>query len=356
MMEDLFLGKERLSLIHPRVKLVAKTQGYHDRQGLKLNPPCDFCEDLLNERGEEGTHWNCYPHSTDILVKCSGESWVCESQNSIINFKKVTWNKNELMTKQTHNEILKSIIRNNEVKNAMYIIEHFNMYLVNEQLHTLKATQVAVSIIYPHFIKFHTKADVLPVPLPGKEFADEWVKPHKSEECDDEYFTAVRFSNMILSKEDMVNMHGMKEIQNKLNKLRIHELNSVKEKDLLNLINTITLTIGPCNNCLWENKTLSKKMKISCTGIEELCRLKNEFFHERPQEMMTNAEAAFLLADCNIMNKYADLLNVIFNVRFVERVVELKALIDAQILCMHPHLSPVIGWYNMFILRYYHPM
>ena len=97
-------------------------------------------------------------------------------------------------------------------------------------------------------------------------------------------------------------------------------------------------------------------MKISCTGVEELYRLKHDFFHEWPEEMMSYGEATFLLADCNMMDKYANLLNMIFNVRFVERVVELKALIDAQILCMHPHLSPVIGWYNMFILRYYNPL
>ena len=78
MFADHFLGKERLSLIHPRVKLVAKTLGYHDKQGLKLNPLCIFCKDLLNERGE-GVHWDAYPHSTDILVKCSSEGWVCES-------------------------------------------------------------------------------------------------------------------------------------------------------------------------------------------------------------------------------------------------------------------------------------
>ena len=110
MFVDHFLGKERLSLIHPRVKLVAKALGYHDKQGLKLNPLCIFFEDLLNERGE-GIHWDAYPHSTDILVKCSRESWVCESQNSIMNFKRITWNKSELMTKETYNQILKSIIR-----------------------------------------------------------------------------------------------------------------------------------------------------------------------------------------------------------------------------------------------------
>ena len=61
------------------------------------------------------------------------------------------------MTKETYNQILKSIIRNNEVKDAMHIIEHFNMHLVSEQPHMLKATQVAESIIYGHFIQYKTK-------------------------------------------------------------------------------------------------------------------------------------------------------------------------------------------------------
>ena len=148
----------------------------------------------------------------------------------------------------------------------------------------------------------------------------------------------------------------IKDIQNELNKLRIHELNSIEEEDLLSFMDTVALTTDPCKSHVWEKKICLKKTKIYHTGIEELCRLKNEFFHEWPEEMMSHGEAAFLLADCNTMDKYADLLNMIFNVQFAERVAELKGLIDAQILCMHLHLSPVIGWYHMFIFRYYNPM
>ena len=90
------------------------------------------------------------------------------------------------MTKETYNQILKSIIRNNEVKDAMHIIEHFNMHLVNEQLHMLKATQIAESNIYGHFIQYKTKTSAIPVPPQGKEFVDKWVKPHELPECDDD--------------------------------------------------------------------------------------------------------------------------------------------------------------------------
>ena len=61
------LEKQRLSLIHLRVRLIAKTQGYHDKQGLKIYPLCEFCEYNLNEK--DRLQWDCYPHSTDILIK-----------------------------------------------------------------------------------------------------------------------------------------------------------------------------------------------------------------------------------------------------------------------------------------------
>ena len=77
------LGKQRLSLIHPRVKHIAKTQGYHEKQGLKIYPLCEFCEYNLNEK--DGLQWDCFPHSTDILIKCSSVTSVCESRSPIIN-------------------------------------------------------------------------------------------------------------------------------------------------------------------------------------------------------------------------------------------------------------------------------
>ena len=49
------------------------------------------------------------------------------------------------------------------------------------------------------------------------------------------------------------------------------------------------------------------------------------------------------------------LLNIIFSVKFIERAVKLKVLIDDQIFQLHPTLSKVINWYNMLILRYYNP-
>ena len=83
------------------------------------------------------------------------------------------------MTKHKYNEILLKIIRNNDPRDAMYIIEHFNMDLVNNHQHMLKATHVGECKIYPYLIPFTLKKKAFPVPPPGKEEDDRWVGPYK---------------------------------------------------------------------------------------------------------------------------------------------------------------------------------
>ena len=73
-------------------------------------------------------------------------------------------------------------------------------------------------------------------------------------------------------------------------------------------------------------------------------------------KMISHADTAYMLFTCDTIDKYADLLNIIFNVKFIERAIELKALIDNQLFLMKPHLSKIIGWYDMLILRYYNCM
>ena len=44
------LGKERLTLIHSRVKQIAERNNYNEKDGLKVERLCEFCEYQLNER------------------------------------------------------------------------------------------------------------------------------------------------------------------------------------------------------------------------------------------------------------------------------------------------------------------
>ena len=63
----------------------------------------------------------------------------------------------------------------------------------------------------------------------GGDFANQWIKPDGYK--DNELYTPARFSKMLLDKEDMVDTHSIKDIQNELNNLRIQKLSGSKEKD-----------------------------------------------------------------------------------------------------------------------------
>ena len=59
---------------------------------------------------------------------------------------------------------------------------------------------------------------------------------------------------------------------------------------------------------------------------------------------------------CDTMNNYGKLLDEIFNVKFIERAVQVKAMVDCQIMAIHPHMGKIIAYYDMMIYRYYSPV
>ena len=73
------LGKEMSTLIHSRVKHIAESNDYNEKDGCKVERLCEFCELQLNEK--EGFQWDWYPSSKRFLMKCSGITWVCESRS-----------------------------------------------------------------------------------------------------------------------------------------------------------------------------------------------------------------------------------------------------------------------------------
>ena len=56
------------------------------------------------------------------------------------------------------------------------------------------------------------------------------------------------------------------------------------------------------------------------------------------------------------MKRYAELLDEIFNVKFIERAMQLKAMVDCQIMAIHPHMAKIIAYYDLMIYRYYSPV
>ena len=59
---------------------------------------------------------------------------------------------------------------------------------------------------------------------------------------------------------------------------------------------------------------------------------------------------------CDTLKRYADLLDEIFNVKFIERAMQLKAMVDCQIMATYPHMVKIIAFYDMLIYRYYSPV
>ena len=56
---------------------------------------------------------------------------------------------------------------------------------------------------------------------------------------------------------------------------------------------------------------------------------------------------------CDTKKNYGELLDEIFNVKFIERAMQLKAMVDCQIMAIHPHISKIIAYYDLLIYRYY---
>ena len=59
---------------------------------------------------------------------------------------------------------------------------------------------------------------------------------------------------------------------------------------------------------------------------------------------------------CDTVKRYGELLDEIFNVKFIERAMQLKAMVDCQIMAIHPHMAKIIAFYDLMIYRYYSPV
>ena len=42
--------------------------------------------------------------------------------------------------------------------------------------------------------------------------------------------------------------------------------------------------------------------------------------------------------------------------KFIERAIQLKAMVDCQIMAIHPHMAKIIAFYDLLIYRYYSPV
>ena len=76
--------------------------------------------------------------------------------------------------------ILMHIMKNQQPKDAVYNIKHFNLELTKKMPHLMKTTQLAEFLIYSNYIPFQLTEELFPVPPFGEEYTDECIPPMKS--------------------------------------------------------------------------------------------------------------------------------------------------------------------------------
>ena len=86
----------------------------------------------------------------------------------------------QMTTKKIYNMILIYILKNQQLKDAVYNIEHFNLELTKKMLHLMKITQLAKYLMYSNYIPFQLTEGIFPVPPIGEKFTDAYVPPMKS--------------------------------------------------------------------------------------------------------------------------------------------------------------------------------
>ena len=92
---------------------------------------------------------------------------------------------------------------------------------------------------------------------------------------------------------------------------------------------------------------------VVCSGVEEICKFKYEFFAEWPEYVLSEINKTQMLLNCDTLEKYAQLMDILFSIKYTERAFELKAEIDNTLLSLHPYMCYPVTWYDALSYRYY---
>ena len=76
---------------------------------------------------------------------------------------------------------------------------------------------------------------------------------------------------------------------------------------------------------------------------------------EMPKGMISLKDVNAAVQKTNSRKAYAKVLDKIFSMKTVERAMQVKLLMDKDIVETHNHMGPVVSWYNILLYRYYFP-
>ena len=126
----------------------------------------------------------------------------------------------------------------------------------------------------------------------------------------------------------------LENVQNELNNERMQSLLST-DGSLLSNIDELIAVAEPSELCVWKKESNPSHV-VMCSGVKELCTFKYEFFAEWPKYLWSKLNKTEMLLDCNTLEKYAQLMDIIFSVKYIERAFQLKIIIDNTLFSLHP--------------------
>ena len=107
---------------------------------------------------------------------------------------------------------------------------------------------------------------------------------------------------------------------------------------LLNNIDKLIAVADTCDLCVCVEK---REQSFACGSVFRCGR--TVYIYNKTE----------MLLDCDALEKYAQLIDIIFSVKYIERAFELKTIIDNTILSLHPHMCYPINWYDTLLYRFY---
>ena len=233
--------------------------------------------------------------------------------------------------------MLENLVYGDCAKNVTYHVKNFHMNVISQQPHMQTVTQIAEYMVYTNY-KSHLLKDVFPIPPPGYEYKMGYEVSNWKPELNDILMCRNIVDNILLENEP-------------LNNERIRKLLNI-DHSLLNNIDKMITVSDPCNLCCWR-KDRNPSIVVVCSGAEELCKFKYKVFAKWPEYLLSKINKTQMLLDCDILEKYAQLMDILFSVKYIERAFELKAEIDNTLLSLHPYMCYPVTWYDALLYRYY---
>ena len=394
------LGQIRLKDVHKRVNFLLKESCYREDRQVQNFDLCKHCEimEALDMSVPMADRKETY-------MNCSGVDWVCQAMHEVNKHQSIPWSQFSLMKPQFYSRLVLENMKGMEPRTAMHSINNLNKELKLEQPHMVNSIHVTEELMYNCYMPLKVVGDVLPVPPEGKEYVQEYVAPDnvlpsalKEATFRESYVSKCACVQKALNRErkactqcgntdmlmamkamedgtvfleypywnysigfldDEKNMvNGAKKnhstLQVQLDLARAKALVNSTCAEMIANISALTGIQSPCEFCQTTKRCTPDRV-LHCSGVQELCVFKYEFFRQWPAGMVRERPYNNQVLNCSTVARYQEILNQIFSLKYLERAIRVKYLLDTDLLAVQPHLSPVVKEYNCLLYRYYWP-